>query len=63
MITLSFFPYCKAYKVQDLSFQEIHQTSTSQRGQQLAKEMELTATTLKKTQMGVENEAYTQNPF
>lgn len=53
----------QAYKVQDLSFQEIHQTSTSQRGQQLAKEMELTATTLKKTQMGVENEAYTQNPF
>ncbi|XP_067042741.1 contactin-2-like isoform X2 [Acropora muricata] len=53
----------QAYEVQDLSFQEIHQTSTSQRGQQLAKEMELTATTLKKTQMGVENEAYMQNPL
>ncbi|XP_029210338.2 peroxidasin homolog isoform X1 [Acropora millepora] len=53
----------QAYEVQDLSFQGIHQTSTSQRGQQLAKETELTATTLKKTQMGVENEAYTQNPF
>jgi len=63
MITLPFSPNCKAYEVQDLSFQAIRQTSTSQQCQQLANKTELTATTLKKTQMGVENEAYTQNPF
>ena len=63
MVTLSFFPLLKAYEVQDLSFQEIHETSTSLQGQQLANKMELTATTLTKTQIGVENEAYMQTLF